>query len=153
VPGKGTKETTMTTHAIFEKTLAKSDQWLTELQRELAVSDPQRALRALRAGLHAIRDRLPVAEAADLAAELPMLIRGLYYEGWVPAGKPVPIHHPVDLLAMVSDELDPDTRLDAAEVLRAVIRLLDRHISRGELDDIVRTLPEPIGRLWVDNLA
>jgi uncharacterized protein (DUF2267 family) len=37
---------------------------------------------ALRAVLHALRDRLTIAEAAHLAARLPMLIRGIYYHGW-----------------------------------------------------------------------
>jgi uncharacterized protein (DUF2267 family) len=32
--------------------------------------------------LHALRDRLPPEIAVHLSAQLPMLVRGIYYEGW-----------------------------------------------------------------------
>jgi hypothetical protein len=35
--------------------------------------------------LHVLRDRLTIQEAVQPGAQLPMLIRGLYWEGWDPA--------------------------------------------------------------------
>jgi len=60
---------------------------------------------ALRATLHALRDRLPVEETAELAAQLPMLVRGVYYEGWDPTGKPVRERSLEGFLAGVAVEL------------------------------------------------
>ena len=65
--------------APFDSTLQTTNIWLNEIQEHLGWGeDHQRAYHALRAVLHALRDRLPVDHAAALAAQLPMLIRGFY---------------------------------------------------------------------------
>jgi uncharacterized protein (DUF2267 family) len=46
------------------------------------------AYQALRGTLHALRDRLPKEEAVQLAAQLPLLIKGMYYDGWTLRDKP-----------------------------------------------------------------
>jgi uncharacterized protein (DUF2267 family) len=75
--------------AAFDKTIEKTNVWLGELQAVLTWDDRERAYHALRAVLHALRDRLPPHEAVDLGAQLPMLVRGFYYDGWHPADKPL----------------------------------------------------------------
>lgn len=144
----------MTTHpSVFQNTITKSNEWLAEVMAELAIRDEHKGLRALRAGLHALRDRLPPGEAVDLAAQLPMLIRGLFYEGWRLADKPARGHEPEAFLAAVADELgdDPTVRPEAAA--RATIRVLAWHVTQGELDDIAHALPRPLANLWSDCLA
>jgi uncharacterized protein (DUF2267 family) len=90
------------THAPFESTYRTTSAWLRELMRELGWDDPRRAYAALRAVLHALRDRLTVAEAADLSAQLPMLVRGLFFEGWRPNAVPVKEQRREDFLAHVA---------------------------------------------------
>ena len=134
----------------FEHTLLKSREWVDEVGRELGLVDPDRAVRALRAGLHAIRDWLPQAETIALGAQMPMLIRGMFYEGWRhrrPSGRDREA-----ICAAVRDELAGD-RMIASDVLGVVIRLLSRHVSCGEIDHILHVLPRAIADVWLEAMA
>jgi len=73
----------------FDSTIQTTNVWLNDLADRLGWQDKQRAYHALTAVLHALRDRLPVDQAVALGAQLPMLVRGFYYEGWHPADKPI----------------------------------------------------------------
>lgn len=133
---------------VFDSTVQKTNLWLREIMDELATEDRHLAYEALRAALHALRDRLPVNEAADLGAQLPMLVRGLYYEGWHPAGKPRK-SDAGDFLAAIRARVgrglgEPEPRAAA----RAVFRVLHRHITPGELEDVKRCLPRDLRDLW-----
>ena len=140
---------------VFDSHVEAANRWLEELHHRLGLpaSEDRRAVRALKAGLHAIRDRLPAPEVLDLGAQLPTLIRGLYYEGWTLRNDPTRIRNRTAMIARVEAELGSDQRLDAIDVLRAVIYLLGQHVSAGELSDIVATLPRSIAALWDDVAA
>src|SRR5687767_3948670 len=79
--------------AAFDTTLHATNEWLKELMEGLGYTDRQKAYHALREVLHALRDRLPVDAVAALGAQLPLLVRGVYYEGWHPGDKPFKQHH------------------------------------------------------------
>jgi uncharacterized protein (DUF2267 family) len=89
---------------VFDTTLQKTNDWLNDLMQRQGWTRP-RAYRALRATLHALRDRLIVEEVAELAAQLPMLIRGFYYEGWDPTGSPVKARRKEQFLAHIAQEM------------------------------------------------
>lgn len=132
----------------FDSTLQKTNVWLGDLSEELGWDDPHRSYRALRATLHALRDRLTVAETAHLGAQLPMLIRGIYYEGWNPSGKPLKERQQEEFLGHIEDELRPDLDADPERVARGVFRMLSRRISEGEIQDIKHVLPRKLAALW-----
>ncbi|HTR54843.1 MAG TPA: DUF2267 domain-containing protein [Kofleriaceae bacterium] len=132
----------------FEHTIVKSRGWVDHVAAELGTADPDRAIHGLRAGLHAIRDWLPLHEAVALGAQLPLLVRGLYYENWKPGTHP-PGRDRDAILGAVRRELE-HTTLVAGDVLRAVIRVLMRHVSSGEIDHVIAVLPKPIAALWFD---
>jgi len=132
---------------VFDKTLHKSNLWLADMMEELRTDDPETALHALRAGLHALRDRLTIEEAADLAAQMPMLVRGLFFEGWRPAGKPERVRSAEEFLLGLKLHLAP-RETDPWLVLDAVVRVLHRHVSGGELVQVRHVLPRAIQELW-----
>jgi uncharacterized protein (DUF2267 family) len=134
--------------SVFDKGVEKANLWIKDLTRELDATDPRQAYRVLRAVLHALRDRLGVDEVADLAAELPLVIRGVYYEGWRPSGKPLKGRRPEDLLARVRAELQGADDAQARLAVQAVLRVMERHVSGGELSDVKQCMPAPIRELW-----
>jgi uncharacterized protein (DUF2267 family) len=137
----------MTGFAPFEKALQKAHAWLQEVGRELGTEDPQRAHAALRGVLHALRDRLTVDEAAQLAAQLPVLIRGIYYEGWDPSKVPVKVRHREDFLALVEKHLGKMDVVTPEEAVPAVFAVIRRHVSEGEVEDVLASMPQEIREL------
>lgn len=135
-------------HDLFQGTLEKTQAWLEDLEVALDC-DARTAHLALRSTLHALRDRCLPTEASQLGAQLPTLIRGIYYEGWHLAGTPRKERHAEQFLAHVEKDMRADVRdVDAERIVRAVFALLTERISPGEIEDLRNTLPEDIRKLW-----
>ena len=133
---------------IFNKTLQKTSVWLNEVMNESAVQNSQQAYSGLRAVLHAVRDRLTVDEAIDLGAQLPMLIRGFYYEGWTRSGKPLKYRHKEDFLAEVRKNLPGVTDDDLELIIQGVFKVLTHQITGGEIAQVKHQLPAEVRELW-----
>ena len=131
----------VTEHEIFNHTFQTTNIWLKDLMGELKWEYRHKVYRALRASLQALRDRLTVAEAAHLGSQLPMLIRGLYYEGWDPTGKPQKVRHKEAFLTLIRHHFRDDPRVNAEQVARAVLKVLTQHVSEGEIADIKHCVP------------
>jgi uncharacterized protein (DUF2267 family) len=133
----------------FDSTLQTTNVWLNDISERLGwTEDHHRAYHALRAVLHALRDRLPVDQAAALAAQLPMLIRGFYYEGWHPHDKPVKERHKEAFVAHVAAAFRDDSDVDPERVTRVVFQVLSKHVTSGEIESVKRSLPAEIRSLW-----
>lgn len=139
---------TMTGLDNIDRTVHKTNEWLAEIEVDLELNDRHEAYRSLRATLHALRDRLTVEEAVHLGAQLPMLVRGMYYEGWRPTGKPLPIRNDEEFLDLVRAELVGMEHLRTKRIVRTVLRSLEDRVSAGEIDDVKQALPERIRELW-----
>lgn len=74
---------------FIDSTVAKTYEWLREVRERGNLGDLHDAYQAVRAVLHAVRDRIEPNVAAHFSAQLPMLLRGVFYEGWVPAKTPM----------------------------------------------------------------
>lgn len=136
-----------TTAALFQRSLQTTDRWLKEIATDLGWSDLHKSYTALRATLHALREQLPVDECAQLSAQLPLMLRGAYWEGWDPHCTKSP--HGAFLNAVhAAFKHDPD--LDPERVARAVFKALAREISMGEMADVRGILPRDIRRLIPD---
>jgi uncharacterized protein (DUF2267 family) len=133
---------------VFDTTLQKTNLWLKDLMWELGWEDRHKAYEALRLTLQALRDRLTVEEVAQLGAQLPLLVRGTYYEGWDPTGKPQKERHLAGFLAAIRAHFFADTQVEAEEIARAVFKILANYISAGEIEDIQQVLPKELNALW-----
>ncbi len=133
--------------STFDETLQLSNIWLNELMKQLDWDDKRRAYRALRAVLHALRDRLTAHEAVHLGAQLPMLIRGLYYEDWHMKDAAPAERTKSAFLGHINAELR-DPHADAEQSARQVFTLLARKISPGEIEDVKKMLPPEVRALW-----
>jgi uncharacterized protein (DUF2267 family) len=138
---------------VFDATVHKTNSWLKRLMEIGGWQDRHLAYSGLRATLHALRDRLTIEETAELAAQLPMLVRGFYYEGWDPTGAPVRDRSQEAFLARIWRELPPRAELDPEEVARAVFRLLSERVADGEIDEVRQVLPAEIRELWPTPVA
>jgi uncharacterized protein (DUF2267 family) len=143
----------MTGVESFDATLQKTHIWLNEVMDELRWNDRYKAYGALRATLHVLRDRLSVEEAAHLGAQLPMLIRGFYYEGWTPTGKPGKERHKEELLVPIREHFRNDPDIDPDQVARAVFRVLAKQVTAGEIGDVKSMLPKDLRALWPETVA
>lgn len=131
----------------FDITVEQTNIWLKDLMDEIGTDDRHKAYLALRLVLHLLRDRLLVNEAVHLAAELPMLIRGLYFEGWDPAKAPIKRDREA-FISYVSKGFKNDPAIDPEAMISGVFSVISMHVSEGEVSDVRNSLPEPIRRLW-----
>lgn len=138
---------------VFDSTVQQTYAWLQDIMDETGWQDRQHAYLALRGTLHALRDHLTVEEGADLSAQLPMLIRGLYYEGWHPADVPVRERHLEEFLHRMAEAFRGSRPVNAEKKARAVLKVLASRITSGEADDVRRMLPHEIRALWPDTVA
>ncbi|MBD3378985.1 MAG: DUF2267 domain-containing protein [Candidatus Omnitrophica bacterium] len=131
----------MTGLKSLDQSLVKTKEWLKDVQQELHYEDEQEAYVAARAVLHALRDRLTVEEAADLAAQLPVILTGVYYENWKPANKPLKIRDEAGFFEQVAGELPQNRQYDSGRITKGFFKALQKHISGGQLEEIKNSFP------------
>ncbi|HSH46498.1 MAG TPA: DUF2267 domain-containing protein [Longimicrobiales bacterium] len=141
-----------TTHVSgLDESIHKTNVWLKELREELGVDSSQAAFTALRATLHAIRDRLSVEEAADFASQLPTVLRGVYYENWGGSSSHKGRRTGESFLADIRDAFRPGPDeppgVTPEQAVRAVKALLDRHVSEGQLRHVRSALPDQVSEM------
>jgi uncharacterized protein (DUF2267 family) len=137
---------TITGLRTFDHSLATTKEWLKDVQEEMGLSDMQQAFEITRAVLQTLRDRLTVEEAAHFASQLPMLLQGVYYHDWMPAGKPLKIRTRQQFFEMVAEKMMG--KYPPEEATKAVLYVLERRMSPGEMEDIKSMMPSDIKELW-----
>ncbi|MDX3925476.1 MAG: DUF2267 domain-containing protein [Shinella sp.] len=135
--------------AVFDKTLQTTNIWLDDLMADHG-PDRQVAWRVLNAVLHTLRDRLPSDLAAHLSAQLPLLVRGAYYDQYEPSKQPVRSRTLDEFLEQVRGELSSTRPVDTKEAVRSVFRVLSHYIDPGEVRKVRDSLPQEVQALWSD---
>jgi uncharacterized protein (DUF2267 family) len=137
----------------FDSTIQKTNEWLRDIALELGDNNRRHAYLALRGTLHAMRDFLPIEESAQFSAQLPMLVRGIYFEGWDPSHPPKKDRSRARFLSRVETALEralwnEEPPIDTEAAARAVLRVLSDRISAGEMDQVRHAMPERVRELW-----
>ena len=133
---------------IIDESVQAANVWINDVNDRTGWDHKQRAYRLLRVVLHVIRDHLSVDEAAQLGAQLPIMIRGIYYEGWNPSKTPVAERSREGIIARVQEAFDSDPLGDAPEAIAAVMAVLDAHVSAGEMADVKNAFSKEIRELF-----
>lgn len=138
--------------AVFESTVHKTHEWVSDVTERLDITNRHEGYRALRAVLHALRDQLDVDECAEFAAQMPMLVRGMYFEGWVPSRRSHVRSADAFLDVIVSNHgARPYKKPE--EMAVAVLDVLRKHMSDGEIDEVLQRLPESVRRVFAANVS
>jgi len=137
----------MTVPASLAHGMQQIQEWLKELRDNGDLADETEALSVLRSVLHQLRDRLTPAEALELGAQLPLIVRGIYYEGWRPSRTPEKVRSRQAFLDEVMMKMLP-RRLPPEAAVRDVFALLTHHCDPGEIGDVIAQLPSDIKELW-----
>jgi len=131
---------------VFDKTLQTTNVWLDEIAAELG-PDRQVAWKVLSIVLHKLRDRMPVGLSAHLSAELPLLVRGIYYDQFEPAKQPTDweLEEFIHEVSKWPSDIRP---VDPREAVRTVFSVLSRHIPRGQIAKVQGALPADLRAFW-----
>ena len=140
----------MTTTGLrtLDHSLSVTQEWLRDVEEEMGLTDQQEAFVAMRAVLHTLRDRLTVDEAAHFAAQLPMILQGVYYHDWTPRGKPVKIKSKDEFYGAVEDKLM--SQYSPVEATRAVLKVIQKRMPPGQIESVKNILPEELRDIWPD---
>lgn len=131
-------------HHIFDQTLHEANTWLNEVEDTLNAPNHQVAYHALRGVLFAIRDRITPEEAMDMASQLPVLLRGVYFEGYQVSGKPEKFRTREEFLRRVNEELQRGGGFDPQQATEGVFEVLNHHITDGQMNHVLRAMPNGV---------
>ncbi|MET4260700.1 uncharacterized protein (DUF2267 family) [Bradyrhizobium sp. S3.12.5] len=132
---------------VFDRTIHLTNTWLDEMMTSLP-HDRQLAWHALGTVLRTIRDRIPVNLAAHLGAQLPLLVRGVYYDQWRPSEVPKDWRSAAEFLGIISAELSSLRPIGAGDAAQATFRVLNHHFDPNQVEKVRHALPEEVRALW-----
>ena len=133
---------------VFDKTVQETNLWLKDLMARLGIHDREVAYTILKATLHAVRDRIGPVNAVHLGAQLPILLRGVYYEGWRITEEPSKERHKADFLQHAHREMPNVFSSDTELAVRAVFEVMWERLDQGETAKLVRLFPVDLRALW-----
>lgn len=132
---------------VFDRSAQATHIWLNEISGEIG-PDRKLAWHVLSAVLRVLRDRLRPEDAAHLAAQLPLFVRGAFYDQYRPAEQPLALRSRDEFVQRIQDLLGDVRPIDSEAAARAVFAVLQHHIDPGEIAKVRHALPEEIRALW-----
>ena len=142
----------------FDKYAAKGNELINRLAEDLMITRDS-AGRIVRSLFHVLRKRIALEESFQLIAQLPMALKGVYVDGWNPNGNIERIHHLKEFLDDIRLEDGPTAGYDfgndekAKEAVKAFFRTLSFYVSKGEMEDIAKSLPNEVKKLVISSIG
>jgi len=141
---------------LFDDTVQQTNHWLNEIidhagdapDGDVDEALRKRAYNALHAVLLTLRNRLPTELSANLAAQLPLLVRGIYYDQYEPEEQPTVYRADGEFYAHVDRNVDPQFHFGAEASTKAVFAVLSKNLPAGIIEKIRVALPEDVRSTW-----
>lgn len=144
----------MTNHVdALVSSMQKTQEWIRDVALELGEESKQHAYSALRATLHTLRDRLTLEQTAHLAAQLPLVLRGTYFEGWKPMQVPQRIRTPDEFLEVMRlhmSDASPEAHEHCDRAARAALCVIIQRVDPFTMQKIRDCFPKQLRELWPD---
>ena len=135
---------------VFDKTLQTTHIWLDDLMAETG-PDRQVAWHVLGVVLRAVRDRIPLELAVHLGSQLPLLMRGTYYDQWHAPWRMDEKPRSLDkFLEPIGEQLAQIRPINARNATGAVFRILSRHVTPGQIEKVRQSLPAEVQAIWLE---
>lgn len=116
--------------------------------------DTAHAARVTTAFFHALRERITPEQSMHIISQLPMILKGIYVDGWKMTREPNDSKTMREFLDEVREHSlrsagrDFGNDQQARENLSAVLRVLKNYVSEGEMNDIRAQLPQPLAEMF-----
>jgi uncharacterized protein (DUF2267 family) len=141
--------------ANIQKYAEEANSFFKEVAQELQIpEDTELAARVTTAVFHTLRERITVEESMHLISNLPMILKGIYVDGW----KIMKHVYNADTLEEFLNEVrqhaprtgdhDFGGKQMAKDTVKAVISVLRRYLDEGEIRHIQEQLPEGVAALF-----
>lgn len=131
---------------VLESTMQKTHEWIGRLA-ELAHMEKNEAYKCLRAVLQTLRDRLPLEEAVHFGAQLPIVLRGVYYDGWQPAKVPIKYNR-WEFLHSISEKLYIEGIIDPERLTQNTLLAMSLFLPGETMLKLKHLMPHDIQSLW-----
>lgn len=131
--------------------IEKVYEWLNEIEGRAGWLEPNhsKALAILRAVLQEIRDHIPINSLAHFSAQLPLVIKGMLFEGWNPEHNHIKQRKSEEFIAAVIERLPESYQYNDIDIeIDAVITTLANKIDYNEFEKLFKILPENIRKLF-----
>ena len=143
----------------FDEHAQRGNEFLQLIALELGdTSNKEAAERITRAVFRSLRELLTLEENFQLIAQLPIILKGLYVEGWAPQKKNKKRSKKLDdfYLDVIKEEgakarKDFTTEDEIKKGVNAVFTVLRMYISEGQMKDAKAVVPDEIKILFSAN--
>jgi uncharacterized protein (DUF2267 family) len=129
---------------IFDRTIQKTNKLLGKVEEEYDWQERrEQSYSAVREVLHALRDRLRVNDSANFASQLPMLLQGVYFDGWDPANVPQKMTKE-EFINRIRSNFDYSVEEGIPALIDIVLKNIFATMNPEIAEDIKQTLPEDL---------